>query len=84
MPFAVDSYTRFVWVNISQVLGGMTVVSFYLVGQMVFIGVVWYIMGFIDDLNLSIQKLDLICSMNAKNLKASFIDVIHFHQDILR
>lgn len=62
----------------------MGVVSFYLVGQIVFIGVVWYIMGFIDDLNLCIQKLDLMCSMKSVNLKASFIDVIHFHQNIIR
>lgn len=84
VPLDMNSYTRFVFVNISQILGGMGVVSFYLVGQIVFIGVVWYIMGFIDDLNLCIQKLDLMCSMKSVNLKASFIDVIHFHQNIIR
>lgn len=83
LPFHVQSYTRIILVNISQMLGGMAVVSFYLVGQLVFIGIIWYIMAFIDDLNLCINKLDLLNSMKSKNLKASFIDAILFHRDII-
>lgn len=82
VPFHLRTYARVILIDVVQTFSGNAVGSFFMLSQLMFIAIIWYAMACIDDLNEHIRKFDK--KTNATELKQSFIEVINFHNDILR
>lgn len=76
------TYARVIITDVVQTFSGNVIGSFFMLGQLMFIAIIWYAIACIDDLNEHIRNFDK--KKTAKALKQSFVGVIHFHNDILR
>lgn len=80
VPFRTRSILSVILIDVVEGVGVIFSANDYLLIQLFFISVNWYIIAFINDINASIRAIDV----NSNNTTLSFVQIVKFHTRVLR